>query len=380
MHAILKKTRGLAALVIATQAGAQVTFFENDSFQGRSFTTQQQINNLTRFGFNDRASSAIVQGDRREVCEDAQFGGRCVVLRPGRYPSLAAMGLNDRVSSVRTVSRNARIGDDRYAPMPTDPMGDDRGTQAAGQVTFYEQEGFQGRSFNTGRTVQNFERYGFNDRASSVVVLGDRWEVCEDLRFNGRCVVLRPGRYPSLAAMGLNDRVSSVRTVSRNTRVEEARYAPEPAPVYDNRRRSGERLFEADVTSVRAVVGPPQQRCWIEREQVVQSRDNAGVPGAIAGALIGGILGHQVGGGTGKDLATAGGAVAGAALGANLGRNNAGQQASTQDVKRCADVPSQARPEFWDVTYTFRGQEHRVQMTAQPGRTVTVNRQGEPRN
>jgi uncharacterized protein YcfJ len=380
MHAILKKTMALAAVVIATQAGAQVTFFENDRFQGRSFTTDNQVNNFERFGFNDRASSAVVLGDRREVCEDVRFQGRCVILRPGRYPSLAAMGLNDRISSVRTVSRNARVDDNRYAPAPPEPVSEDRAPQAAGQVTFYEQEGFQGRSFNTGRPVNNFERYGFNDRASSVVVLGDRWEVCDDVRFNGRCVVLRPGRYPSLAAMGLNDRVSSVRAVSRNERIDNDRYAPEPAPVYDSRRRGGERLYEADVTSVRAVVGPPQQRCWIEREQVVQNREGSGVPGAIAGALIGGILGHQVGGGTGKDLATAGGAVAGAAVGANLGRNNAGQQAATQNVQRCASVPNQAAPEFWDVTYTFRGQEHRIQMTAQPGRTVTVNRQGEPRN
>jgi uncharacterized protein YcfJ len=42
-------------------------------------------------------------------------------------------------------------------------------------------------------------------------------------------------------------------------------------------------------------------------------------------------------------------------------------------------VPSDRRPDFWDVGYTFRGQEHHVQMTAPPGATVTVNRQGEPR-
>lgn len=253
-------------------------------------------------------------------------------------------------------------------------------TQAGAQVTFYEQEGFQGRSFNTERQIGNLDRYGFNDRASSAVVLRDRWEVCDDTRFSGRCVVLRPGRYPSLAAMGLNDRVSSVRTVSSNVWIDDRRYAPAPPePVYDNRRRGGERLYEADVTSVRAVVGPPQQRCWVEREQVVQDRGGSGVPGAIAGALIGGILGHQVGGGAGKDIATAGGAVAGAAVGANMGRNEGGQQVATQNVQRCTTAPSQARPDYWDVTYNFRGQEHRIQMTTPPGSTVTVNRQGEPR-
>ena len=92
------------------------------------------------------------------------------------------------------------------------------------------------------------------------------------------------------------------------------------------------------------------------------------------------MLGHQVGGGTGKQIATVGGAVAGAAVGANVGRTAAaGAQVAGQDVQKCEMVPSQAKTEFWDVTYTFRGQEHTIQTTSQPGRTITVNGQGEPR-
>jgi uncharacterized protein YcfJ len=252
-------------------------------------------------------------------------------------------------------------------------------TQAVAQVTFHEREGFEGRTFTTQRQVGNFERYGFNDRASSVVVLNDRWEVCSDAQFAGRCVVLRPGRYASLAAMGMNDRASSVRIVGRHARIDDERFAPEPVPVYDNHRRYNERLFQADVTSVRAVLGQPEQRCWVEREQVMQEqRGDLNVGAAIVGAVLGGVLGHQVGGGRGKDIATAGGAVAGAAVGANIGRDG-NPVASTQNVQRCATAPSQARPDYWDVTYNFRGVEHHIQMTTAPGRTVTVNRQGEPR-
>ena len=97
----------------------------------------------------------------------------------------------------------------------------------------------------------------------------------------------------------------------------------------------------------------------------------------MVGALIGGVLGHQVGGGRGKDIATAGGAVAGAAVGYGVGGGYGAPQ--TQDVQRCSSVPASARPAYWDVSYNFRGQEHRVQMTTQPGPTITVNRQGEPR-
>ena len=38
---------------------------------------------------------------------------------------------------------------------------------ASAQITFYEGEGFRGRAFATDKQVWNFERDGFNDRASS---------------------------------------------------------------------------------------------------------------------------------------------------------------------------------------------------------------------
>ena len=373
MNAILKSALAVVAVAISTQAAAEITYYEREGFAGQSFTAQNQVGNLESNGFYDRASSAVVTGNRWEVCEDARYNGRCVVLRPGRYSSLAAMGLNDRIASVRAVSASAVISDYSYAPAPV------ADSDAAVQVIFYENEGFQGNSFTAERRVGNFQRFGFDDRASSVVVLGERWEVCENPKFTGRCVVLRPGRYSTLAAMGLNDRISSVRVVSTDARVDDNRYAPDPDPVYDNRRRGGERLYQANVTSSRAVVATPEQRCWMEKEQVPQAKSKISIPGAVVGAVIGGILGHQVGGGRGQDIATVGGAVAGGAVGANVGRIGGAQQPQTRDVQRCENVTSQTRPNYWDVTYNFRGQEHRIQMTTQPGSTITVNEQGEPR-
>ncbi|MBT9502301.1 MAG: peptidase inhibitor family I36 protein [Burkholderiaceae bacterium] len=380
MNTITKISLSIAGLALAAQAGAQVTFYEHDAYQGRSFTTVRTVENFARFGFNDRASSAVVagnRGDRWEVCEDRRFRGRCVVLRPGQYGSLAAMGLNDRVSSVRAVGRNARVSDDRYAPMPA-PMPP---PVALSQVVFYENDGFQGRTFSANTPVNDLRRAGFNDRASSAVVSGSRWEVCDNTEFGGSCRILRPGQYPSLSAMGLNDRISSVRAVGPNARFDEPRYAPLPAVSRDYGRRNNERLYEANITSVRAVVEDSGQRCWVEREQVVQEqRSGANVPGALLGAVIGGILGHQVGGGTGKDVATGIGVVAGAAIGGNAGRDNNQQVVTTQNVQRCSRAPGQARPAYWDVTYNFRGQDYHVQMTSPPsGSHVTVNDQGEPR-
>lgn len=471
MNTLLKTALATAALAAAGHASAQVTFYENDNYQGRSFTTQQPVGDFQRFGFNERASSVLVQGERWEACEDVRYGGRCVVLRPGQYASLAAMGLSGRITSMRAIDAGQRIPDNRYAPLPmvsqvifyeragfegrslavVDPLDDlgrsgfnDRASSAMvigdnwelcedarfngrcvvlrpgrypdlaalgmgnrlssaravnryapndtraeappyvpplvpAQVIFYEREGFEGRSFAADAQIDDFRNSGFNDAASSAVVLGERWEVCSDAGYRGNCLVLRPGRYGSLAAMGLNKNVSSVRIIQHDARIDDVRYAPAPVAVYDNRRRREERLYEVNITSVRAVVGPAQQRCWIDREPVAQSRGNASVGGAVVGALIGGVLGHQIGSGSGRDLATVGGAVAGGAIGANVGRDGFGQQTQYQDVQRCENTNAQATPAYWDVFYNFRGQEHRVQMTTQPGPTLTVNERGEPR-
>jgi uncharacterized protein YcfJ len=367
MKALLRSTLAVATVVIAGHASAAVTFYEHDNFGGRAFTTQEPVGNFRDFGFNDRASSVVVTGEDWEVCDDAGFRGRCMVLRPGNYASLRAMDMNDRLSSARAVGREHHH-EHRYAPVPM-----------PGEIVFYEGEGFRGRAFSTQGDVVNFRNVGFNDRASSVVVLGERWEACEHADFRGRCVILQPGRYPDLAAMGIDDRISSVRAIQPAARFDDARYAPQPVPVYDWRPRPEERLYMVNVDTVRAVYAAPQQRCWVERERVVQpERNDPNVGGAVVGGIIGGIIGHQIGGGTGRDIATVGGAVAGAAIGANVGRD-AGAT-SVQNVQRCTTAPAQGRPEYWDVTYHFRGIEHHMQTSAPPAATVTVNGEGEPRS
>jgi uncharacterized protein YcfJ len=258
-------------------------------------------------------------------------------------------------------------------------------THAAAQITFYEGEGFTGRGFSTADRIWNFDRIGFNDRASSVVVERGRWEVCEHARFEGRCVVLQHGSYPSLREFGLNNRISSARPMQGGR--DHGREGPPPQVVMVAPREQPRPImmvpvqpavFDVPVTSVRAVVGPPNQRCWIEREQVAQPRRaEPNVGGAVLGGIVGGLLGHQIGGGSGKDVATAGGVIAGAAIGANVNRGEGGVAYVDRDVQRCQTVSS-AKPEYWDVTYFHRGVEHRAQMTSPPGPTIRINAEGAP--
>src|SRR5262249_671709 len=187
--------------------------------------------------------------------------------------------------------------------------------------------------------MSDLDRTDFNDRASSLVVQSGDWLVCEDAHFQGRCVTLHPGEYPSLDRMGLNHRISSIRPLAAYPMSAYQPPAPPPPPQgHLYRERPDERLYQAQVTSVRAVVGPPDQRCWVERERV---QGGANVPGAVIGGIVGGVLGHQIGSGRGRDVATVGGAVAGAAVGANVGRSG-----YDQDVQRCENGPNGAQPDY----------------------------------
>ena len=362
MNTPLRFAFALAAAAFVPQAIAQVTFYEQERFGGKTFTTAKPVGNLDRSGFNDRASSVVVVGNSWEVCEEIRFEGRCLILRPRRYPSLVAIGMNNQISSVRDMPRGARFDENRYAPLPIES-----------RVTFYEQENFRGRSFATIQPVVNLGRIGFNGSASSVVVDGNNWEACDDSRYDGRCVVLRPGRYPTLASMGLTERIASVRELA-------APVAAVPAPVVapDYGRRANEGTYEVPVTSVRAVVSAaPGQHCWMERAEAPANKPS--IPGAAVGAILGGILGHQIGNGKGRDIATVGGAIAGGVLGAKVGgKVIGGTQAAPQEVQKCENVTA-PHTDYWDVTYSFRGVEHRVQMTTPPGSTISVNERGEPR-
>src|ERR1051326_1903325 len=83
MHTTLKSLLAVTGVALAMQAGAQVTLYSGEGFHGRQFDIDRPMGDLDRTDFNDRASSAVVQGGDWQVCEDSHFRGRCVILRPG---------------------------------------------------------------------------------------------------------------------------------------------------------------------------------------------------------------------------------------------------------------------------------------------------------
>ena len=95
---------------------------------------------------------------------------------------------------------------------------------------------------------------------------------------------MKRGNYDSLRGLGLNDRISSVRPVNHRRQYDNAVPQPLAAPNYEYRRRPNERIYEAQVKSARAVMGAPEQRCWMEQQPASERRD-LNVPGGLIGGL-----------------------------------------------------------------------------------------------
>ena len=61
--------------------GVGITVFVDQNFRGKSATFRQDVPNLDLIGLNDKVSSLRVgRGERWEICEHADYQGRCVVV------------------------------------------------------------------------------------------------------------------------------------------------------------------------------------------------------------------------------------------------------------------------------------------------------------
>lgn len=209
-----------AAAVLATLANTafagEMTIFADSNFRGNRVTLERDARNLSDFGFNDRISSVVIRSGTWQLCQDANFRGRCAELGPGEYRQLP---FNDSVSSIREISRG---GPGRGPGWDRDDRDDrdhgrggwDRGERddrrGGPDVILFQDRDFRGPDMALERDARNLTDYGFNDRVSSIVIREGRWEFCEDADFRGRCEVFGPGRYPMV---DMNDRISSARRV-----------------------------------------------------------------------------------------------------------------------------------------------------------------------
>lgn len=193
----------LAASAIAT--AAEISLFSQENFGGQRVVANDVIQNLANSGFNDRASSAIIRDGSWQLCDDAYFRGRCVTLRPGEYPSLRAIGLDNSVSSARELGG--------WGPPPSQANG---GWGGGARAILYANSDFRGdRYVIEGNAMPNLGNTGFNDRAQSLRVERGYWIFCSDAAFQGQCKTFGPGSYPNLPR-DLDNRISSGRRISND--------------------------------------------------------------------------------------------------------------------------------------------------------------------
>jgi len=94
------------------------------------------------------------------------------------------------------------------------------GAAHGAEMTLYKQPRFAGDGITVTNAARDLAPLGITDQASSLVVRGDRWEVCTQPDFTGDCRTLAPGEYATLDPV-LNHRIESVRRVERSARSRE---------------------------------------------------------------------------------------------------------------------------------------------------------------
>lgn len=105
---LLKTAFAVSAIVLASQAMAQIVLYEGEGYRGRSVVVNGEMRNLERRALGDTAASAVVERGRWEVCERPRFEGRCAVLRRGNYENLRGTGLQWNIASIRPAREGRR--------------------------------------------------------------------------------------------------------------------------------------------------------------------------------------------------------------------------------------------------------------------------------
>lgn len=86
------------------RGGAGLVLFPDPGQRGRPVEIDQDIPALGPYRFSDKASSFIVNAGTWQVCEHANYRGRCTILTVGAG-DLRPIGMNDNISSIRRYGR-----------------------------------------------------------------------------------------------------------------------------------------------------------------------------------------------------------------------------------------------------------------------------------
>ena len=187
-----------------------IELYGQPEFRGRTLKLDRDAATMQGTGFDDRASSVVVNEGTWQLCSDPNYQGTCRVFAPGRYADLG-YGMAKQISSARLVRRYrdapAVLSAGVQAPESLSPAG-------VAKVILFNEPNFRGESLAVSGVQGSLERAGFDNAAESMVVEGGRWTMCTEVYFRGDCVVVGPGRYRNLRDAGVSRSLSSIRPAS----------------------------------------------------------------------------------------------------------------------------------------------------------------------
>ena len=217
--------------------GAGITVFRDRDFRGAAATYRTDMPNLARSEFDDQISSIrVAAGEQWEVCEYANYRGRCVIVS-GEENDLRRNDWDNMISSFRRVSGGGYPGP---GPFP--------GQQS--YIILHADTNYRGNQVRYTDPTNNL--FAMNNRAESITVGRGRWELCDGIMFGGRCVIVN-NSMPDLSSVGMNRMVRSVRPVGYDspnpnpgvysiTIYDRANYRGSPTTYDDDRRNINKRL------------------------------------------------------------------------------------------------------------------------------------------
>ena len=212
----VKATLTVALLAITALAARAADFqiFTAPGFNGAEIQLRGETPDVAGLGtFHEQAASLVVN-DRWEVCTEANYRGECVIVGPGRYPTLNAP-IRGRIGSIRPLAVKQAEERRNYAaaapapppvvreeirrepvPLPPPPRERERSRYARGAVDLFPGTDYRGRPFRVERDEPDLD--DFTDRTGSLVIHEGVWQLCPEPAYRGRCRTLEPGRYPAL--------------------------------------------------------------------------------------------------------------------------------------------------------------------------------------
>jgi hypothetical protein len=89
---------------------------------------------------------------------------------------------------------------------------DDNAGYGHPRAILFSKTGFRGHSVTVDDSIGKLSSHGMDDKASSIMVQGGRWQVCIKDEFDGRCAIVNRS-VPDLAALGIDQKISSIRLI-----------------------------------------------------------------------------------------------------------------------------------------------------------------------